>query len=138
AAEGDGEPRAALAEHVEARPLLSKEHRMAVHERREASDAETNPPRDGRQRREHRHRLQPRLGEQAVADPDGVEDLGRLGGLRLFEQVARLDRAQHDGAVSEAETQRLCHGYRPRYCGGRFSTKDLTPSSYSWVLRSQA
>src|SRR5207249_1039530 len=62
AAEAHGQPRAAVRELVEARPLLGEEHRMAMNERRQAADTEPDARRHARQRREARDGFETRLG----------------------------------------------------------------------------
>src|SRR5438045_9435343 len=79
---------------------------MAMHERRETPHGEAHPRRDTGERREQRHRLEARLREQAVADPQRVEDAGMLGGDGDVEEILRLDRADDDGAVRQDEAER--------------------------------
>jgi hypothetical protein len=59
---------------VERRPLGGEEQRIAERERREAAGAETDAPGARGDGREQHEGLEPRLGEQAVADPDRVDD----------------------------------------------------------------
>ena len=42
-----------------------------------------------------RVRLQARLGQQAVADPERVEGARGLGLLRQLQEIARLDRTEN-------------------------------------------
>src|SRR3989449_499218 len=112
--DADHEPGAPVRQHVEARPLLGEEHRVAVDERRETPDTEPEPARHPREGREERDGLQTRLGEEAVAYPDGVEDAGTLGLDGEIEKRARLDRAEDDSAVRQDQPEGVSHGLSPR------------------------
>ena len=110
--EAYGEQRAPTRHDVEARPLMREHHRMAMDERREAPDGEAHPRRDAGERREQRHGLEARLREEAIADPQRVEDAGILGRDGDVEQIVRFDRADHDRAIREDEAERRardCH-----------------------------
>ncbi len=112
-AETHGEPRAPAREHIEARPLMGEEHRVAVDEGRHASDTQPHARRHAGERGEERHRLEARLGEQAVADPDGVESSRGLGVDREVDQVSHGDLAEHHRPVGENEAEGWSSHQRP-------------------------
>jgi hypothetical protein len=105
AAEADHQPGAATGEDVEARPLLGEEHWVPVHERGEASYPEPHPGGHRGEGGQERDRLEPRLGEEAIAHPDGVERPRGLGLHRQLEQLAAPDGAQHDGAIGQRQSE---------------------------------
>ncbi len=106
--------RAAAREHVEARPLLREEQRVAVHEGGEAADRELEARGGAGQRGEQGHRLEARLGQEAVADPERVEGPRRLGLLGQLDQVAGLDRAQHHRPIRQDQPEGCSrHGVLP-------------------------
>src|SRR6266850_1007821 len=75
---------------------------MTMHERGEAADRELEARRGAGQRGEQGHRLEARLREETVADPERVEGPGRLGLLRQLDQIASLRR---DVAPASAESR---------------------------------
>jgi hypothetical protein len=103
--EADREPRAAAREDVEARPLLGEEQRVAVHEGGETADRELEARRGAGQCGQQGHRLEARLGQQAVADPERVEGPRHLGLLRQIDQIAGLDRAQHHRPIRQDQPE---------------------------------
>jgi hypothetical protein len=76
---------------------------MPVYERGKAPDGQPHAGRHPGQRGEKRDRFQTRLREQAVADPQRVEDARLVGRDADVEQIFRLDRADDDGAIREDE-----------------------------------
>jgi hypothetical protein len=78
----DAENRSSLGDEVEARPLVGQQDGMAEREARQAAGADPDALRACRDRRHQRDRFHPRLGQDAVAHPDGVEALGLLRSLR--------------------------------------------------------
>ena len=85
---------------------MRQQHRVAMHERRHAADAEAHVRRDAGQRAEQRHRFEPRFGEETVADPHRVERARCLGGRGEVDEIADADGAQDDSAVRKDETDR--------------------------------
>jgi hypothetical protein len=88
---------------------------MAMNERGHAADAETQLGGHAGERGEQRDRLQARLGQQAVAGPDGVEEAGALRLRGEVDEIRYLDGAEHDRAIGHDQSERrLCgHGYLP-------------------------
>src|SRR5207237_61107 len=89
---------------VEARPLMREHDRVAVDEGRHAADAQPQPGGHAGQRGKQGHRLEARLGQEAVAGPDGVEEAGALRLRRQVDEICYLDGAKHDGAATASSS----------------------------------
>ena len=72
AAQADREESPAAGEHVEARPLLGEQERVAVDEGGHAAHREPHPRGGAREGREQRDRLEAWLGEQAAPPTHSV------------------------------------------------------------------
>ena len=101
----DDQDRAALGDPVEARPLVGEDERVAEGKARQAGRAEAQAPRAAGDGGEQGERVEPGLGEQGVAHPDGVEDAGGLGAVGQIEKLGRRRQAQHDAPVRERQPE---------------------------------
>jgi hypothetical protein len=84
---------------------MREEHGMPVNERGHAADAEARARRQPGERAEERHRLEPWLGEEAVAHPDGVEGARALARGREVDEIAHADGAEHDRAIGKDQAE---------------------------------
>src|SRR5262249_56251821 len=76
--------------------------------------AEANVPRARRDRGEQHERLEARLGKEAVADPDRIDDARGVGLLGDGEQLVDGRRAEQDAAIGQA--QAVAWSHRPTPC----------------------
>jgi hypothetical protein len=83
---------------------MGEHHRVPVDEGRHAAHAQTHARRDAGQRGQQRDGLEARLGEQAVADPHGVEHARGFPLDREVDEIANGDLAKHDRPVREDES----------------------------------
>ena len=109
-AETDGEPGAPVGDHIQARPLLGEKNGMAVYEGRHAAYRQAHFRRDRSQRGQQGYRLQPGLGQQAVANPDRIKDSRGFCLLSHAQQRLDLDRSDDNRAVRQGESEGLIHG----------------------------
>ena len=85
AADTDSQDSSSFGKLIQARPLDRQQHRMAHGKARHANHPETNFLRARRHGAEHDDRIETRLVNQAVAEPDGFED------PRLFRKHGSLE-----------------------------------------------
>ena len=137
AADAGAEHHPAVRDLVEGRPLRGEEDRVAQRKRREAARAEPHAPRAGGDRRQQHERLEPRLGEEAVADPDRLEGARSLGLLGELEQLVDARGAEQHAAVRQAQPEARRHSVvltiRPVASTNQRSLGNDTPSSVAAI-----
>ena len=97
-----------MREEIEGGPLRGEEDGIAQGKRGQAAGAQPDTPRARGDRREQHEGLEPRLGEEAVADPDGIERAGSVGLLGYVEQLVTARRAEQHAAVRQAQPVAGC------------------------------